>query len=379
MVTSMGFTERELEGLKMAIQGYVRRRGKSEFEVRSQSTDQEYDVIWDSKKWKCACEDYKKRGRKCKHIFAVIYYMLLHEIAVGVRTVDKVYCRYCGDSDVIIRRGFAYLKSGRVQRYYCKRCRRRFNYRSGLEGMRGEAIAIVLSLDLYCRGLSLRAIAQHLQSVYAISVSHTTIYNWIRRYVNFVDRYLSDSRINVGTRWHCDETVLKVNGRHLILWTVLDSETKMIIAEHLSNKKDSEEAYRLLKKALERSNGKPLEIVTDGLKSYSEAIGKIFGENGDKVIHIQGPLTGPVSNNTIERFYRTIKQRFKNMYSFKGEDGAEMFAKSFKLFYNNVRPHKSLQGKTPVEVAGGESTGWRELIKKFSQKRRGKRKNEAEE
>lgn len=361
----------------MAIQGYVRRCGKSEFAVRSQSTDQEYVVIWDGKKWKCTCEDYNKRGRKCKHIFAVIYYMLLHEITIGVRTVDKVYCRYCGNSDAIIRRGFAYLKSGRVQRYYCKRCQRRFNYRSGLEGMRGEAIAIILSLDLYCRGLSLRAIAQHLQSVYAISVSHTTIYNWIKRYVNFVDRYLSDSRINAGTRWHCDETVLKVNGRHLILWTVLDSETKMIIAEHLSYKKDSEEAYHLLKKALERSNSKPLEIVTDGLRSYNEALYKIFGESGDKVIHIQGPLTGPVSNNTIERFYRTIKQRFKNIYSFKGDDGAETFIKSFKVYYNNVRPHKSLKERTPAEVTGEESTSWRDLIKRSAQRRQGELKNEA--
>jgi len=369
----VGFSKRELKGLQMAVNGFVEQIDSSRFLVKSETSSKKYEVSWQDKSWTCTCEDYLRRQRKCKHIFAVLYFLTFREIVSGVKNPqDKPSCPKCGMNDMVIKRGYAYERCGRVPRFYCKRCKYRFNYRNGLEGRKGEALAIVLSLDLYYRGLSLRQVSQHLKSVYGISVSHTTIYNWIKQYVRLIDEYLSRFKAHTSDRWHCDETVLKVGGRHLILWSVLDSETKLLIAEHVSRKRDHEEAYKLIDKALRNSNVKPLEIVTDGAQSYSKALRERFSESGRRLMHIQGPLKGPVSNNKIERFYRTLKQRFRTVYSLNNERSAEIFAKGFRIFYNNVKPHSSLNHQTPAEASKVPASGrWLDLIREASRRPNG--------
>jgi transposase-like protein len=361
----MGFNKRELKGLLFAINGHVQSDGNSCFKVRSESSNSLYEVSWKNRKWICSCEDYNKRGVKCKHIYAVMYFLTIRDIVVGMKSQrEDVACPHCGLGDLVIKRGYAYERSGRVQRYYCKRCKRKFNDRGGLEGARGEAIAIVLALDLYYRGLSLRQIAQHLEAVYGVEVSHTTIYNWIKRYVELVDKYLEKVKLNTGSRWHSDETKVRVSGRHLMLWAVIDSETRLLIAKHISSKRDDENATILFEKALQQSVIKPVELVTDGLKSYGQAVDKVF--NDGEIIHIQGPLTGPVSNNKIERFYRTLKQRFKSIYSFRSVEGAETFAKGFSVFYNFIRPHEGIGGQSPMSAACSDTKAakrWQDFIK----------------
>lgn len=363
MVCFMALSKRELKGLLLAIRGHVSCVGKSTFKVKSEKSDIFYEVLWKDKKWGCSCEDYNRRGKKCKHIFAVMYYLMIREIIIGMRAEgEKVTCPHCKSGDHVIRRGYAYEKSGKVQRYYCKKCNKRFNYRSGLEGLKGEALAVVLGLDLYFRGLGLRQISQHLDSVYGVKVSHTTIHGWIKRYVNLVSMISESIKVEIGTRWHCDETKLKVKGRHIILWSVLDGETKMLLAQHISQKRDVEEARKVLEGALEKAPTPPLEVVTDGFQAYTEAIKNTLPE---QVMHIQGPLNGPLNNNKIERYFRSVKQRFKSIYSFGNIEGAETFAKGFEIFYNILRRHKGLGDKSPLEANGLEfAKCWQDLIKR---------------
>ncbi len=359
----MVLSKRELKGLLLAINGHVSSVGESAFRVKSEKSEIFYEVLWKDKKWSCSCEDYEKRGRKCKHIFAVIYYLMIRQVVVGMRVAEeKVACPHCQSSDHVIKRGYAYEKTGRVQRYYCKKCGRRFNYRSGLEGMRGEALAIVLALDLYFRGLSLRQISEHLKSVYGVKVTHTTIHGWIKRYVELISQVTNGIKVETGLRWHCDESKLKVNGRHIILWAVLDSETKILIAQQITLKRNAEAARKVLEEAMRKVLTPPLEVVTDGFHGYSEAIRKVFPRD---VMHIQGPLNGPINNNEIERYFRTVKQRFKSIYSFGNLEGAETFAKGFKIFYNMLKEHRALGDKSPMEASGLEPAKcWQDLIKR---------------
>jgi transposase-like protein len=357
----MGFGQRELKGIQLAIKGHVVVSGKSKFLVKSKSGERLYEVRWDKRKWICTCEDFARRGRKCKHVYAVMYYLAMRNIVIGVGD-EKPSCLECGKSDLVIKRGFAYERSGPVQRYFCKRCGKRFNYRSGFEGSRGEAIAIVLGIDLYFRGLSLRQVCQHLESVYGVKVSHATVYNWIKRYVRLVDGYLSRLQLITGERWHLDEMKVKVSGRHILIWSALDSQARILIAQRISRERTTEEAGALLDKALDSSAGKPLEIITDGLSAYAKAIEEKL--KGSEVIHIQGPLTGPVSNNVIERYHRTLRQRFRSANTFHSEENVNHFLRGFGVYYNYIRPH-SASSKPPAETLKiKETKNWLELIKK---------------
>jgi transposase-like protein len=346
--------------------------GSSTFIDKSETNHEvDYKVRWDKKRWTCSCEDFEKHRKKCKHIYAVCYYLSLQDLQIGVRKIgqDTAECPKCGLSEFVIKDGLSESRSGLGQRFFCKKCNHGFSPRTGFEGVHGQAFAIVLSLDLYYRGLSLRQISEHFQSVYGIKISHGTIYGWIKRYVELVCQYLNKVKVKTGERWHADETVLRVKGKHLVLWSMLDDEYRQLIAQHISGSKSSEEAGKLLEEGLSKTKKQPMEIITDAAPSYAEAIDRKFGkELKQPLIHVQTSISTPLSNNKIERFNKTIKQRFKPIGSFHSPETARTFSKGFKIFYNEIKNHRSLGGRAPSKASNpkNDQENWAKLIRKAS-------------
>jgi transposase-like protein len=235
--------------------------------------------------------------------------------------------------------------------------------------MRTKARAIASALDLYFRGLSLRQVQQHLEDSYGIKVTHSTIYNWLRKYVTIVSEFVENALVNTSERWHADETLIRIKGRHAVLWNLLDSETRFHIALQISSRRDTTNAQILLKKGKRRTRNRPRELVTDGLQSYAQAIEReLASVNSDTrqgIIHLQGPLSESL-NNRIERFHGCVKSRLKTMHHLSNEDTAETFAKGFSAHYNFIRRHKALKGKTPAQAAKitSEKNTWLSLIQK---------------
>ncbi|MEM3572857.1 MAG: IS6 family transposase [Nitrososphaeria archaeon] len=360
------YEKREHKGIELVLKGHVTQISAREFKVLSENANGTYKVSWEGKRWSCTCPDFIQRRRKCKHIYAVCYFLSFRDLQAGVkRTSDLEKCPQCNTDDMVIKDGFSESRSGLKQRYYCKRCRLGFTSSTGFEGIHGQAIAILISLDLYYRGLSLRQIAEHLQSVYNITVSHGTIYGWIKRYVSIVSEYLNRLNMKVRERLHADDTMVRVKGRHLTIWGMLDSETRLLIAKNISNCKDAKEAFKLLKQGLAKSSVKPLEVVTDSAPQYASAIDKISCKT-DQLIHLQTGISTPLTNNKMERFFRTLKQRYKTINSFQSKETAETFLNGFQIFYNFLKSHRALDGKTPAEVASlsDDKVNWLYLIKK---------------
>jgi transposase-like protein len=357
------------KGIGLIAKGYVRPVDSSTFGVRSETDFQKWYVVrWNRKLWECSCEDFKEHGRKCKHVYAVLYYLSLQDIRVGVKKMGQEVapCPLCGLSDAVIKDGFSENRSGFAQRFFCKKCRKGFSPKTGFEGAHGQAFAIVVSLDLYYRGLSLRQISEHFGSVYGITVSHGTIYCWIKRYVELVYQYVNKTKVTSGERWHADETVVRVKGKHLHLWGMLDGETRILLAHNISETRGANQAYKLIDDSLKKSKNRPKELVTDSLGSYSKAVDARFGEELKKpLVHVQASISSPLTNNKMERFQRTVKARFKAMgTSFDNNQSAEVFMKGFSIHYNNIRKHRSLNSQTPMEVSGKDlGNSWAKLVR----------------
>lgn len=67
----------------------------------------------------------------------------------------------------------------------------------------------------------------------------------------------------------------------------------------------------------------------------------------------------------MERLHGTIRQREKVMRGLKVED--TLIADGHRLYYNFIKPHESLDGKTPSEEAGIIIEGnnkWLTIMKK---------------
>jgi transposase-like protein len=370
--------KRELAGIQLLRKKIsIMRVDQSTFSVCSQSDpNKRYEIKWSRNRWVCPCKDFEKHDKKCKHIYALDYYLMLNEMNTASENFSpRPTCPKCGSNQHVTKRGFRYKRQGAEQRYYCASCEFRFVNESAFKWMRTKSRAIASALDLYFRGLSLRQVQQHLEDSYGIKVTHTTIYNWLRKYVTIVSQFLEDAQATTSERWLADETLVRIKGRYTVLWNLLDSETRLHIAMQISSRRDIANAQTLLRKGTEKTIKRPLEIVTDGLQSYDKAIEtelqnpNSYSHQG--IIHLQGPLSEAL-NNKVERFQGTIKARLKTTYHLENERTAETFFKGFSTHYNYVKRHKALKEKTPAQAAklARDKSTWLSLIQQAGESKR---------
>ncbi|MGH9978938.1 MAG: SWIM zinc finger family protein [Nitrososphaeraceae archaeon] len=75
----------------------LKRINKLTYRVRSQTNGGYYHVRTTGIGWSCECADYKFRGVKCKHIFAVeISYAIRETVQqeVVIQPISQLVCRY---------------------------------------------------------------------------------------------------------------------------------------------------------------------------------------------------------------------------------------------------------------------------------------------
>ena len=149
--------------------------------VESQSGNGKYWVHKYRKKWKCSCPDFEKRKMECKHIFAVIFSNTLknyveedHEKEQKkIEIEEKGACANCGSDNVNLS-GKRKTNRGKNQRFYCKDCSHRFVVDKGFSKMKHDPNSVMVTLDLYFKGVSYRKICYHLKQFHNIIVNPTT-------------------------------------------------------------------------------------------------------------------------------------------------------------------------------------------------------------
>jgi transposase-like protein len=71
---------------------------------------------------------------------------------------------------------------------------------------------ITLCLDLYFSGLSLRKVAGNVSDHFNIDLHHSTIYDWIQRYIPKISEYVNSLILQLSNQWHVDELFVKMKG-----------------------------------------------------------------------------------------------------------------------------------------------------------------------
>ena len=170
-------------------------------------------------------------------------------------------------------------------------------------------------------------------------------------------------------------------------WTALDSDSKLIVS-WLVGGRDSEYAIAFMDDLRSRLANR-VQLTTDGLKAYLEAVEGAFGGHVDyaQLIKIYGdapkgdtryspapclgarkraiegrPVRKDVSTSHVERHNLTMRMqmrrftRLTNAFSKKFENHMHMVA-LYTVWYNFIRIHKSLR-VTPAMEAGLSKTVW---------------------
>lgn len=377
------WTDQRSPALAIVARGdQIRPVSPNQYTVASQSHPGTFHHITQTgAKWGCDCPFFAATSKVCIHILAVRFREGYQEPVAPPATVPA--CDKCRSTEVIAF-GKRHNKSGTVPTYLCQACGRRFAGREGYKNRRTDPDKIALALDLYFRGLSIRKVQDHFKQVQDLKISHSTIYRWIAHYSLVAARWMDQQQARTSDRWHVDETVVDVNGKNTYLWNILDHETRFLLATHISKNRSLANTRAPFKKAKLATPDRPADVLSDGMNTYPEAISKELGRTATpfddpKLIHGHSwfsphrrvpSIRAKESNNRIERFHGTEKERFKVMRAFDNDPGASTLSEGLRVHYNLVRPHQALRGQTPGEAAGIPTTDgfrWRQILREATE------------
>jgi len=255
---------------------------------------------------------------------------------------------------------------GRIQRFYCKDCKKRFVIDDGFFRMRNDSHKITASLDLYYRGMSLRKTQDHLGVFYEHNASYVTVLNWIRKYANLIGGYLDAVKLKNSTQITFDEVEFKTKGKQSWFFDVMDMETRYIVGSDYMGDRSSKKIRRVLHKVRDRILQEPTDIYTDGFLAYPKAIKKCLWKNRRQnriAHHIKDSRSGSF-NWKIERLHENIRERTKTMRQFKSLESARAIMKGWEIWYNFCRKHQGINAY-PYELATDLKLGknkWLDLI-----------------
>jgi putative transposase len=263
-----------------------------------------------------------------------------------VEQIAKIECPYCA-SGKVIKYG---LYEG-VQRYYCNACKRKFKTDDMPFHMKVEASNISSALAMYYTGSSITDIRNHIRQETGYYPSKSRVFYWIEKYTESAAQHFAKAKPKVGDKWIADETMIDLDkGVKVWFWDMIDAKTRFLLASRVSLTRTTEDAKQLVQDAVKRVGKPPKVIVTDKMKSYPDGI---FTALGGYTEHWQGSpfKVAAESTSRVERFHETLKERTKVMKAFRDIDTLIEFAKGFLTYYNFLKPHEALNGKTPAERA----------------------------
>jgi len=213
-------------------------------------------------------------------------------------------------------------------------------------------------------GLSSRMTRLILREVHNISISHQTVQNYLKDSSvlvwNFMQKYqgpMNDTQITG------DETYIRITDRWGYTWFMLGVQSRTIWAFNISHKRDVLPALATLTKAMEHvpeNSLSPIEFIADGNPSYDAAI-HAFNAKSQQQSLLRRTVIG-LSNDDdeseqyrplkqlIERLNRTYKFHTRARCGFKNTNGATVLTTLFVTYYNFLRPHSSLNFKTPIHT-----------------------------
>jgi transposase-like protein len=364
---------RVTKGMEISEQGRIAENPDGSFSVPSQASERLYHVVLLRNEWTCDCADFFYRHVTCKHVYAVKFWLTVNHYAQdkapSVLAPDAVQCPRCGSIKVM-----RYGHSCGKQVYKCRDCGKKMREQSLIKKARYDPEVIVMTLDLYFKGLSLRKIADHLKQFNGLDVSFQAVHYWLSKYVPLLNDYVSTLTPQLSGKWHEDEMAVRAKGgaprkdvgQWKWLWNVMDKGTRFQLASEISTNKTEANSAQAFLKAKEIAKALPHEVVTDKAGMAPRGVRMAFGRGAVKHTMINTGIGYPNGNQWAERLNNTVRERTKIQRGWKS-DGSPI-REGQRLYYNFIREHQGLGGLTPAEMAGlYQASGqnrWMELLKR---------------
>ena len=156
------------------------------------------------------------------------------------------------------------------------------------------------------------------------------------------------------------------------LINAIDVKNRFLVCSNYAKHRSQNEIKNVLS-SIKSKTDKVKIIQTDGLTAYDNVIKKSWGYDNHlrkyKIEHkVKTQLKGEGFNVWVERLHNSIRQRTQNFRGFHGSiNSAYNLMKGYEIYYNFIRKHEALKGKTPSDLATNikfeTDNRWLELIK----------------
>ena len=198
-----------------------------------------------------------------------------------------------------------------------------------------EVIRLVVMM--YVRyPLSLRNV-EDLLAERGIDISHETVRFWWNRFgpmfaAEIRNKRIAHMRDYPQWRWHLDEVFVKINGKLCYLWRAVDHEGEILEAV-VTAKRDKAAALKLLKRIMKKY-GRPLSVVTDGLRAYPAAMKEVGIADRQEV--------GRRLNNRAENSHQPFRRRERAMQRFRSMKTLQKFSSVHAQVHNQFNQERNL-------------------------------------
>ena len=128
-----------------------------------------------------------------------------------------------------------------------------------------------------------------------IDVSYETVRRWCAKFGAAYAKRLRATRSRPSTTWHIDEVFVRIAGKQMYLWRLVDDEGE-VLDVLLQTRRNKRAATRFLRRTLKKRGCAPAEIVSDKWHPTAASI----QETVPSVDH----LTGKWLNNRAENSHR---------------------------------------------------------------------------
>src|SRR5438067_3169832 len=140
-----------------------------------------------------------------------------------------------------------------------------------------------------------------------LDISYESVRGWVLKFGPAIARALRRCRPRRSDRWHLDEMVVRIAGRHMYLWRAVDHEGE-VLEILVQRRRDKRAAVRLMRKLLRKPGFPPKQVTTEKLRSYGAA----FRHLGLSWHHEQGLR----QTNPAENSHQVVRRRERKMQRF---------------------------------------------------------------
>jgi len=169
-----------------------------------------------------------------------------------------------------------------------------------------------------------------------------------RKFKNLVQNKVPDRPEEL---WVSDITYIRLNGKNAYLALVTDAYSKQIMGFHLATNMKASLSIEALKMALKNRkypDGKLIHHSDRGFHYCWPEYVKILQDN--QILISMTEQYDPYENALAERVNKTMKYEFGLNQTIPNKTIAIKMVRRAVKVYNNLRPHDSLNGRTPVSV-----------------------------